>query len=88
MSEVPLDRTLYPEPVCLEGGLGQEIWGSGSGIKGALNLRLSMNKGWMKGGWRITQRILRLRIVPFDTVLDLRRTTSQNWEAVPRRARI
>jgi len=37
---------------------------------------------------RITRRILKLRIAPFGTVLDLRTTSSKNCEAVPRRARI
>ena len=35
---------------------------------------------------RITQRILKLRVVPFSKVLDFRTTSSQNCEAVPRRA--
>ena len=37
---------------------------------------------------RITRRILRLRVVRFGTVLDLRTTTWQKCGAVPRRARI
>ena len=37
---------------------------------------------------RIHQGILRLRVVPFGTVLGLRTTTLQNGESVPRRARI
>ena len=37
---------------------------------------------------RIPGRILELRVVPFGTVLDFRTTTSQNCEAIPRRARI
>ena len=35
-------------------------------------------------GWGL----LKLRVVPFGTVLDLRTTALQNCEAVPRRARI
>ena len=36
----------------------------------------------------ITRRILKLRVVPFGTVLDLRTTTSQNCVAIPRRDRL
>ena len=35
-----------------------------------------------------TRRVLQLRAVPIGTVLNLRTTTSQKCEAVPRRARI
>ena len=37
---------------------------------------------------RLTRRILELRVVPSGKVLDLRTTSSQNCEAVPRRARV
>ena len=36
----------------------------------------------------ITRIILKLRVISSGTVLDLRTTTLQNCEAVPRRARI
>ena len=37
---------------------------------------------------QINRRSIKLRVVPFGSVLDSRTTTSQNCEAVPRRAHI
>ena len=49
--------------------------------------RLTVSGGWSIVGFAATSGI-QVRVVLFGTVLDLRTTTSQECEAVPRRARI
>ena len=65
-------------------GLGSGVWGLGFGVWG-------LGFGATHEHTHVTMRVPRpgpVQTVPIGTVLNLRTTTSQKCEAVPRRARI
>ena len=82
MGEVPLHAFLM---FCCR--VGCRVQGAWCRVQGA-GCRVPGAGCKAQGARRITRRILKLRNVQFGKVLDLRTSSSQKREAVPRRARI